>query len=101
MRGICELCGRDGMLLTEHHLTPRARHNRRVRRDLTVEERNKKALLCRPCHGQLHKLYTVKQLERQFSTIASLKAQPDVQTWIAWIRNRPHAGKELHNWRQK
>ena len=101
MTGICALCDRDEMRLTGHHLTPCARHNKKVKREMTSEERNEKAYLCRPCHGQLHRLYSEKQLEREFNTIELLKAQPDVQTWIAWIRKRPDVGKEIHNWRQK
>jgi hypothetical protein len=85
----CELCGLDGLRLTDHHLIPRARHNKKVRRD-HGEERNKTADTCRPCHDQLHKLFTEKELERQYNTIEKLKAHPDVQNWIAWRRKHPN-----------
>lgn len=67
---------------------------------MTAAERNKKAFICRPCHSQIHRLYTEKQLEREFNTIELLKTQPDVQTWIAWIRKRPHVGKELYTFKR-
>ena len=99
MTGTCLLCERDGLRLTRHHVVPRARHNKKVKRELGAD-RNKTEWVCRPCHGQIHRLYSEKQLEREFNTIELLKAQPDVQTWIAWIQKRPHVGKEMHNWRQ-
>ncbi len=87
----CELCGRNTVPLTEHHLIPRARHNKRVKRDLG-EDRKKVAMICRPCHSQIHDLFTEKQLEREYNTIELLKASEEVQTWIAWVRKRPTWG---------
>jgi|SRR5271157_2148109 len=85
----CELCARTTQPLTEHHLIPRARHNKRVKRDLG-KGRNKVAMVCRPCHSQIHDLFTEKELEREYNTIESLKAHPDVQEWIEWVGKRPH-----------
>ena len=87
----CELCARTTQPPTEHHLIPRARHNKKVKRDLG-KDRNKVAMICRPCHSQLHKLFTEKELEREYYTIELLKAHPDVQAWIEWVSKRP-------NWR--
>lgn len=84
----CELCARTTQPLTEHHLVPRARHNKKVKRDLGAD-RNKVAMLCRPCHSQIHDLYTEKELERSYYTIELLKAQESVQTWIEWVSKRP------------
>jgi hypothetical protein len=94
MIGKCELCEIEEMMLTSHHLTPRMRHNKRVKRDLG-KERNKTADLCGPCHSQLHRLFTEKELERDLNTIEKLKANEAVQTWIDWKRKRPNFGKEL------
>ena len=91
MTGTCELCGRTEIALTEHHLIPRARHNKAVRRDYGGD-RNKVAMICRPCHSQIHGLFTEKELERKYSTIELLKAHPDVIKWIEWVSKRP-------NWR--
>lgn len=74
MIGKCELCELEEMMLTSHHLTPRMRHNKRVKRDLG-KERNKTADLCVPCHSQLHRLFTEKELERNLNTIEKLKAK--------------------------
>ena len=87
----CELCGRTTVPLTEHHLIPRARHNKKVKRDLGAD-RNKVAMLCRPCHSQIHDLFTEKELERKYFTIALLKADERVINWIEWVRKRPTWG---------
>jgi hypothetical protein len=90
--GKCELCEREGCHLTKHHLVPRARHNKKVKREQTWDERNRIAWICRPCHSQLHMFYTEKELERKYNTLELLKEQPEVQKWIAWISTK-HLGK--------
>jgi 5-methylcytosine-specific restriction endonuclease McrA len=87
----CELCGRTTVPLTEHHLIPRARHNKRVKRDLG-EDRKKTAMLCRPCHNQIHDLFTEKELERKYYTIDLLKKNENVVVWIEWVGKRPTWG---------
>lgn len=46
--GLCELCGRQEVVLTEHHLTPREEGGAFL----------PTAFLCIPCHKQVHALYT-------------------------------------------
>jgi 5-methylcytosine-specific restriction enzyme A len=87
----CELCGRNTVPLTKHHLVPRARHNKKVKRDLG-EDRNKVAMICGPCHSAIHDFCTEKELERKFNTIALLKTREDVRNWIEWVRERPTWG---------
>jgi len=84
----CELCERTTVPLTKHHLIPKARHNKKVKRD-HGDERNKVAMMCRPCQDQIHKLFTEKQLEREYYTIDLLKSNEDVRNWIAWVQKRP------------
>jgi hypothetical protein len=93
MVGKCKLCEIEELVLTSHHLIPRARHNKKVVRDLG-DERRKTADTCRPCHKQLHALFTEKELEREYNTIEKLKAHPGVQKWIEWKRKRPNLGKD-------
>ena len=92
MIGRCELCERDGLELTDHHLIPRTRHNKRVKRD--CPERNETTPLCLPCHRQIHALLTEKDMEREFNTIEKLKAHQDVVKWITWIRKK-ELGKKV------
>ena len=88
MKGTCELCERENVETTGHHLIPRMRHNKKVKRETTSVERNIKSPLCRPCHDQMHALFTEKELEREYNTIEKLKAHPDVQKWLAWIKTK-------------
>lgn len=86
----CELCGRAGVELTRHHLIPRTRHtNKRAKRQTTREERQQTIGLCRPCHNQIHALFTAKQLERDFPTLSLLAAHPGVARFVEWIREKP------------
>ncbi len=51
------------------------------------------AELCPPCHKQLHVLYSPKELQKRLSTIALLKADERVKTWIDWISKRTSASR--------
>jgi predicted dehydrogenase len=93
MIGICELCGRGDVEITGHHLIPRMRHNKKIRREYNALERNKTVQLCHPCHDQLHALFTEKELERDFNNLESLLAHPDVEKFVAWISKRAIGNK--------
>lgn len=84
----CELCGRENQSLSGHHLVPKARHNKKVKRDLG-KNRNVLVMICMPCHRQLHSLFTNKELEREYNTLEKLKDHPDVIAWIEWVQQRP------------
>jgi 5-methylcytosine-specific restriction endonuclease McrA len=86
----CELCGRTTQPLTEHHLIPRARHNKQALKKYGREFLNRVAMLCRPCHSQIHALFAEVDLEKKYSTVALLKAHPDVIVWIEWVSKKPH-----------
>ncbi len=87
----CELCGRQVREVTRHHLIPRTRHkNKRNKRTFDrTEVKTRIALLCRPCHKNLHVLFTEKELEQDFNTLETLRAHPEVRKFTQWIRTRP------------
>ncbi len=91
MKGVCELCGRENLELTRHHLIPRTRHrNRRVRRRFGREELTRRILMvCRPCHGQIHALLSEKELADHFHSREALLAHPGIRRFVEWIRTRP------------
>jgi 5-methylcytosine-specific restriction endonuclease McrA len=87
--GTCALCGREEQL-TRHHLVPRTRHhNKRNKREFSRAEVMETVGLCRPCHRQIHALFTEKELERTWNSIEKLRAEPRVQAFIAWIAEKP------------
>jgi len=55
---------------------------------MTTEERNTTVPICRPCHDQLHALFTEKELEREYNTLELLLQHPDVQKWLVWIKKK-------------
>ncbi len=93
--GICELCRRKVAFLTRHHLIPRTRHaNKRNKREFDrVEVKTRLAWLCRPCHNHVHALFDEKTLEREFSTVESLAAHPEVEKFARWIATKPDGFK--------
>jgi hypothetical protein len=86
---VCALCEREEVL-TRHHLIPRTRHhNKRNKRDFDRAAVRAVIGLCRSCHSQVHQLLTEKQLEREYHTLAQLRAHPGIAAFIDWIRTKP------------
>ena len=87
----CELCGRVQLALTRHHLIPQSQHqrNRAKRQFDRTEMQTRIALLCRPCHSQVHAVLDNSQLVLAYHTIDALKAQPELAKFAAWIANKP------------
>jgi hypothetical protein len=89
--GECELCGREVRKLTRHHLVPRTRHkNKKNKRDFDRQEIHRTVGLCSPCHRHVHIVLDNKQLEREYNTVEALKAHPDVEKFVRWVRRKPH-----------
>lgn len=70
----CPLCDRDGDFLSpsKHHLVPKSRDG-----EVTVD-------ICSDCHRQIHALFTLVELQREFSTIDTLKNSAAMQKWVKW-----------------
>ena len=90
--GACELCGRFVHELTRHHLIPRSRHKKkRARKKFDRQEMEERvALLCRPCHRNVHTTIENKELEQEYNTLEALVAHPSIQRFTCWIRDKPH-----------
>ena len=76
----CQLCERQvpRELITLHHLKPRERGGK-------AEHRTP---LCRPCHKQLHAVYSNKTLAKSLDRIELLKSAPELQSFLGWIRRQ-------------
>ena len=87
----CELCKRPDLLLTRHHLIPRSQHNKsRTQRNFSRDAmKTDIALLCRPCHSQVHRWFDNHELASYYRTIERLRQHSDVQKFIKWIEKRP------------
>ncbi|WP_433748809.1 HNH endonuclease [Falsibacillus pallidus] len=78
-KGRCELCLRENVDVTEHHLTPKEMGGAFL----------PTAMLCIPCHKQIHGLYTNEELAVRLNTIEKLKADEQVWKFIKYIRKQP------------
>ena len=78
----CELCQRDVGRYTVHHLVPRARGGRF----------GPTAKLCPTCHQQLHALFSEATLAEELNSIALLRANPQVNGYLKWVRKQKSAG---------
>jgi hypothetical protein len=76
----CSLCEREvpREMITLHHLKPREKGGR-------AEHRTP---LCRPCHKQLHAVFSNKALAKSLDRIDLLKASPELQPFLRWIRRQ-------------
>ena len=78
----CALCGRDTpkQNLEKHHLVPRAKKGKEY------------IQVCCDCGNQIHKLFTIKELETTYNSFESLIENQEVQKWIKWIRTKKEFG---------
>lgn len=87
----CELCDRQVEGLTKHHLIPRARHhNKKTRKQFERTEMTSQiAWLCRPCHKQVHALFSEKELAESYFEVNRLRQHSEIKRFIKWIANKP------------
>ncbi|EYE99415.1 HNH endonuclease [Aspergillus ruber CBS 135680] len=82
----CEICERDWIPLSYHHLIPRAVHEK-VRKRGWHEEwmLNSVAWLCRACHSFVHRMAGNEELAREWYTVERILEREDVQDWARWV----------------
>lgn len=82
----CEICQREHLPLTYHHLIPRQMHVKAVKRGWHKQwELSKVAWLCRACHSYVHKIATNEELAREWFDVDLLLEREDVQKWANWV----------------
>jgi len=87
--GRCQLCGREGLKTTKHHVIPKKVHkNKWFRKTFTREEMNTTIDLCRACHRQIHIFFTHKELARKYHSVEKLMEEERIQRYVAWIQKR-------------
>lgn len=78
----CALCRRvvpdeaidDPQVIQEHHLRPEERAT------------SPTVLLCRPCHEQIHAVFTNEELRAGYDTIDALRDAKRLSGYLSWIR---------------
>ena len=68
--------------LTEHHLIPRQNTKRKnLAPSPTIQ-------ICSACHRQIHMLYDNTYLAQNLNTLESLKNDPQLQKFLAWVKKQ-------------
>ena len=77
--GTCELCEREDVGTTIHHLLPKEMGG----------TFGPTANLCIPCHKQIHALYTNEEIAARLTTLHKLKDDPKLSRFLKWLRKQP------------
>lgn len=82
----CEICGRDWINLSYHHLIPRFVHAKAVKRGWHREaDLQNVAWLCGACHRFVHRFANHEELARRFYTVELLLGSEEVRRWAEWV----------------
>jgi hypothetical protein len=82
----CEICGRDWVPLSYHHLIPKSMHEKVRKRNWHDEWMlNSVAWLCRACHSFVHRCASNEVLAKEYYTVDRLLERDDVQHWAKWV----------------
>lgn len=82
----CEICERDWVPLTYHHLIPKAVHGKALKRKWHEEWMlNSVAWLCRACHSFVHRMASNEELAKEWFSVEKILQRDDVQRWAAWV----------------
>lgn len=79
---VCPLCDRPippGARASRHHLVPRLKGGAKLG---TV-------YLHQLCHSAIHARVSESEIARRLSDVASLKADPALAEFLAWVRTKP------------
>jgi len=81
----CELCHRDYINLTYHHLIPRFVHAKAVKRGWRrPDELQNVAWLCGACHRAVHRFASHEDLARYYYTVDLLAQQDEIARFAQW-----------------
>ncbi|KAL8760378.1 MAG: hypothetical protein Q9199_000001 [Rusavskia elegans] len=82
----CEICERDWIPLTYHHLIPKQIHAKATKRGWHEEWRlNSVAWLCRACHSFVHRIASNEELAKNYWSVDKLMEREDVVAWANWV----------------
>ena len=93
----CALCKRNTMKLTFHHLIPRKMHSKKyVKKNHPNIELNRYGInLCIPCHKQLHKLFTHRELALEYYSAERIIASERMKAAIKFNAKQKKLKKPL------
>ncbi|WP_431800217.1 HNH endonuclease [Halobacillus andaensis] len=75
MEEACELCHRNPVKTTEHHLIPKQHGG----------TNGPTAVLCSACHRQIHALFTNEELAGFYHSLERLADHPGMKRYLGWV----------------
>ncbi|KIX06803.1 uncharacterized protein Z518_04779 [Rhinocladiella mackenziei CBS 650.93] len=86
-KNACEICERDWVPMTYHHLIPKQVHAKVLKRRWHEEHQlNSVAWLCRACHSFVHRMASNEELARAWYTVDLICEREDVKKWAQWVQ---------------
>jgi len=85
----CALCEREVGRVNRHHLVPKSEGG-----TVMVD-------LCLACHKTLHSFFTNQTLAKELHTIESLRQEPEIAQYLAWVRKQRDAAIRVRARRSK
>ena len=83
----CEICGREWIPLSYHHLIPKEVHSKVLKRGWHEQWMlNSVAWLCRACHNFVHRMASNEELAKQWYSVDRILSRDDVQQMARWAR---------------
>lgn len=76
---VCPICERKipHSQKDAHHLVPKSKGGKTTQ------------YLHRICHRQIHALFSETRLAKQLNTAEAIKAEPEIQKFIDWVKSKP------------
>jgi len=97
--GVCELCKREEIEITAHHLVPKTTHSSKyVKKNFSVEQMNTTVDLCKACHKTVHATFTEKELSRSYHTLSLLNQSEPIYKFAKWVRKQPADKRVKVSW---
>ncbi|OJJ47535.1 hypothetical protein ASPZODRAFT_94072 [Penicilliopsis zonata CBS 506.65] len=82
----CEICDRDWIPLTYHHLIPKQVHAKVLKKGWHEPHMlGSVAWLCRACHSFVHRMASNEVLAREYYTVERILERDEVQQWAKWV----------------
>ena len=91
----CELCEREDMELTFHHLIPKCQHGKKsIKKMFDREEMQTRGIdVCRDCHPMIHKFISNKDLARKYNTKEVLLEHEEIAKFVEWVSKQRKKAK--------
>lgn len=80
----CQLCERDVVRLTRHHLFPREIHSNLRKKGYDEVDLNRCIIICRMCHSYIHKAFSNIELASNYYTIELLLSDEKINKFCQW-----------------